>query len=100
MTDSERDLRQWQQGPTGRAPTTESVGDPEADAVDSGAEEGAAGGALLGTAVAGPIGTAVGGLIGGAVGAAGEAADDDEDRGYERRDEGTGPTDPIYEEPK
>ena len=90
----------WQEGPTGKAPTTESVGDPEADDLESGAEGGAASGALLGTAVGGPIGAIVGGVIGGAAGAAGEAADSDADRGYERREEGTGPIDPIYEEPR
>jgi hypothetical protein len=34
-------------------------------------------------------------VIGGAAGAAGEAADDHDDRGFERRTEGTGPTDPL-----
>jgi hypothetical protein len=94
-----RDFRnEWQEGPTGKAPTTETTGDPDSEDVGSGAEGGAATGALLGTAVAGPVGLVVGGVIGGAAGAAGEAADDDADRGYERRDEGTGSIDPIYEE--
>jgi hypothetical protein len=97
----ERDYRDhWQEGPTGEAPTTETVGDPDSEDVESGAEGGAVTGALLGTAVAGPVGMVVGGAIGGAAGAAGEAADSDDDRGFERREEGTGPIDPIYEEKK
>ena len=96
MTERERNFRErWQEGPTGPAPTTESVGDPEADEPRSGAEEGAAAGGLVGTAVAGPFGLAAGAAVGAIAGAAGEAADPDVDRGYERRAAGTGPTDPL-----
>lgn len=96
MTDRERDFREgWQEGPSGTAPTTESVGDPEADDTGSGAEEGAAAGALVGAGVGGPVGLAAGAIVGGAAGAAGEAADPNDDRGYERRTEGTAPTDPL-----
>jgi hypothetical protein len=87
--------RGWQQGPTGRAPTTESVGDPDAGNLRSGAEEGAAMGGLVGTAVAGPIGLAVGGVAGAAAGAAGESVDPENGRGFARRADGTGPVDPI-----
>lgn len=96
MTDRARNFRdRWQEGPTGPAPTTESAGDPEADEPRSGAEEGAAAGGLVGTAVAGPFGLAAGAAAGAIAGAAGEAADPETDRGYERRSEGTGPTDPL-----
>jgi hypothetical protein len=97
MTERERDFRDaWQKGPTGPAPTTESVGDPEADNLRSGAEEGAAMGGLVGTAVAGPFGLVAGAVAGAVVGGTGEAADPHLDAGYERRAVGTGPTDPIY----
>ncbi len=97
MTERDRNFREdWQRGPTGPAPTTESVGDPEADNIQSGAEEGAAAGGLVGTAVAGPFGLAVGAVAGAVVGGAGEAVDPHDDAGYERRTEGTGPTDPLY----
>lgn len=97
MTERHRNFREdWQHGPTGPAPTTESLGDPEADDTRSGAEEGAAMGGLVGTAVAGPIGLAAGAVAGAAVGGAGEVADPQVNAGYERRPEGTGPVDPIY----
>lgn len=97
MTERERDFREaWQKGPTGPAPTTESVGDPEADNAKSAAEEGAAMGGLVGAAVAGPFGLAAGAVAGAVLGGAGEAADPHLDVGYERRTEGTVPTDPIY----
>jgi hypothetical protein len=97
MTERDRDFREtWQRGPTGPAPTTESVGDPEADNAKSAAEEGAAMGGLVGAAVAGPFGLAAGAVAGAVLGGAGEAADPHLDVGYERRTEGTGPVDPIY----
>lgn len=97
MTERDRNFRDnWQHGPTGPAPTTESVGDPEADDPRSGAEEGAAMGGLAGAAVAGPIGLAAGAAAGAIVGGVGEVADPNVDGGYERRTEGTVPTDPIY----
>ncbi|MFL5642677.1 MAG: hypothetical protein ACJ771_10080, partial [Chloroflexota bacterium] len=87
--------RGWQEGPTGRAPPTESLGDPGAGNVRSGAEEGAAMGGLVGTAVAGPIGLAVGGVAGAAAGAAGESVDPEKGQGFGRRADGTGPVDPL-----
>jgi len=97
MTDRDRDFRErWQDGSTGPAPTTESIGDPEAEDEGSAAEEGAAAGSLVGAAVAGPFGLAAGAAVGAAVGGAGEAADANADAGYERRTEGTGPIDPIH----
>ena len=101
MTERDRDFRdRWQSGPTGPAPTTESVGDPEEDNPQSAAEEGAAAGGALGAAVAGPFGLAAGAIAGAAVGTAGEVADGPQDAGFERRDQGTGPVDPIVEAPQ
>jgi hypothetical protein len=98
VTERDRDFREdWRPGPTGPAPTTESVGDPEADNPQSGAEEGAAMGGLVGTALAGPVGFAVGAVTGAVVGGAGEAVDADLETAYERATEGTGPVDPIYQ---
>lgn len=89
----------WPAGPTGHAPGTESLGDPEEDDLGTGAQAGAAGGALVGTAIGGPMGLAVGGLVGAAAGATGEAADDDRPRTDTGgvTTEGTGPLDPALD---
>jgi hypothetical protein len=64
-------------GPTGRAPATERVGDPDRSSVASGAAQGAGAGIMAGTAIAGPIGMPIGAIAGAAVGAAAEAVDEE-----------------------
>jgi hypothetical protein len=64
-------------GPTGRAPATERVGDPDRSSVASGAAQGAGAGIMAGTAIAGPIGMPFGAIAGAAVGAAAEAVDEE-----------------------
>lgn len=61
--------------PKDRVPTTETVGDPDADDPEAAGHEGAAAGAVLGTLVGGPIGAVAGAAIGGAAGGVGEQAD-------------------------
>ncbi len=61
--------------PKDRVPTTETVGDPDADDPAAAGHEGAAAGAVLGTLVGGPIGAVAGAAIGGAAGGVGEKAD-------------------------
>lgn len=96
--DSTTGRRGWEDGPTGRAPSTESRGDPEADDLDASAEKGAAAGGLVGLAIGGPLGAGVGAAIGGAAGAAGEAGDSDLDRGFEVvEDDGPGLVDPALD---
>lgn len=87
-------------GPSGVAPTTESVGDPGAGSAAEGAAGGAAAGATIGGGVAGPVGLVVGASVGAVAGAA-EGVDDDEPPppgpfGVPGGG-GTGPVDPIYD---
>ena len=87
-------------GPVGREESTESVGDPDREAVESKAESGAGAGMLAGLAVAGPFGLPIGAAAGAAAGAGAEAADADGDTNEDRpmtepASRGTGPVDPA-----
>jgi hypothetical protein len=90
------------EGPTGRAPGTESHGDPGRTSVADGAQQGAGAGILAGTAVAGPIGMPIGAAIGAVVGGVAEAADEEGGTNEGRAlsapaSEGTGPVDPAID---
>jgi hypothetical protein len=89
-------------GPTGRAPTTDRIGDPDRSSVASGAAQGAGAGILAGTAIAGPIGMPFGAMAGAAVGALAEAVDEEGgSNGYRPlsapASRGTGPVDPAID---
>ena len=89
-------------GPTGRAPATERVGDPERSSVASGAARGAGAGIIAGTAIAGPLGMPVGAVAGAALGAVAEAVDEEGGTNESRPltepgSRGTGPVDPAYD---
>jgi hypothetical protein len=89
-------------GPTGRAPTTEVLGDPDRGRVASGAEEGASAGMLVGTAVAGPIGLPIGAVLGAAAGAMVDIVDEEGGTNESRPlsapgSSGTGPVDPAID---
>ena len=90
------------EGPTGRAMTTESVGDPDRASVASGAEAGAGAGAMAGAVVAGPVGLPIGAAAGAAAGATAETVDEDASTNEAQPmadpgSVGTGPTDPAEE---
>jgi len=92
-------------GPSGRATTTESVGDPDRDSTTSGAQSGAGAGAILGTGIAGPIGGAVGAVIGAAAGTGAGTADRDAEANEsgplrDAGSEGTMPADPAMPLPE
>ena len=74
---AEMDPERRMTGPMGDAPTTEAVGDPDADSEAGAVSGGAATGAVLGAAVAGPIGLVVGAALGSVAGTAAEPPDPD-----------------------
>jgi hypothetical protein len=98
----DRELHPEMSGPTGRATSTEGLGDPDGGRVASGVEEGAGAGMLIGTAVAGPVGLPIGAVLGAAAGAMAEIVDEEAGTNESRPlsvpgSSGTGPVDPAID---
>lgn len=96
------EVRDEMSGPTGRAPSTEGMGDPDRSSVASGAAQGAGAGLIAGTAIAGPLGMPFGAIAGAALGAAAEVVDEEGGTNGGRPlsapgSRGTGPVDPAYD---